>query len=203
MTGLTVDHRAGGGLWKELECRSVRPVTEKGTYSPSTSPSICPAPFLSQLMGTWLIYAETHRHTLIYAAPHRLQAHSQADVPQYNVQTGAQGPRVYTTFRQHVHLHTSPAPTSPLSLSPSSSSCWQLCTIPLDALCCSDTGFNKFALVVTSRMWPWGGECPAAPDCTCLYVNHGHSLRQTLSTTFPPLPQSWSEAGGSGPPPKL
>jgi hypothetical protein len=74
---------------------------------------------------------------------------------------------------------------------------------PLAALCCSDTGFNKFALVVTSRMWPWGGECPAAPDCACLYVNHGHNLRQTLSTTFLPLPQPWSEAGGSGPPPEL
>lgn len=32
----------------------------------------------------------------------------------------------------------------------------------LTAPSCSDTGYNKFALVVTSRMWPWGGECPAA-----------------------------------------
>lgn len=76
-----------------------------------------------------------------------------------------------------------PLPFAPL-LPASPASLPGLSTIPPScppAPCCSNTGYNKFALVVTSRMWPWGGECPTAPDCTCLYVNHGHSLRRTLS----------------------
>lgn len=39
----SLDHRGGGGLWRELECRSVRPMTEKGTHSLPMLPSICPA----------------------------------------------------------------------------------------------------------------------------------------------------------------
>lgn len=121
----------------------------------------------------------------------------------YNMQSCAHRPHAHTTFGQHRHVHTSSFHSFP-SHPPSSSSYWHLSTTPsppLAALCCSDTSFNKFALVVTSRMWPWGGERPAAPDFTCLYVNHGHSLCQTLSTTFLPLLQPWSEVGGPGPPP--
>lgn len=107
----SLDHRGGGVLWRELECGSVRPMTEKGTHSLPMLPSICLAwtgdylaPISSHLMDTWLIYAETHRHTLIYAAPHLLQSHSQANVPST---TCRPGPQVHTTFHQHMHLHTS------------------------------------------------------------------------------------------------
>lgn len=84
----------------------------------------------------------------------------------------APGPQTCTpaTIYSQMPLHT---PHPPL-LSPCtpSISLSQLSTTPppppplhaLSGPCCSNTGYNKFALVVTSRMWPWGGECPAAPN---------------------------------------
>lgn len=99
---------------------------------------------------------------------------------------------------------TPPLPTPLLSLLPPPAATGTSApspSPPLTALCCSDTGFNKFALVVTSRMWPWGGECPAAPDFTCLYVNHGHGLHQTFEYNFPTSTPVVEEVSGPGPPP--
>lgn len=33
--GQSLDHRGGGGLWRELECGSVRPKTEQGHTQPA------------------------------------------------------------------------------------------------------------------------------------------------------------------------
>lgn len=74
-------------------------------------------------------------------------------------------------------LPTHPPPSTLFPPCTPSISLSQLSTIPslpptarpptanaLTAPCCSNTGYNKFALVVTSRMWPWGRECSAAPN---------------------------------------
>lgn len=57
--------------------------------------------------SSWTHGSYMQRHTLIYAAPHPLQPHSQADVPCYNVQARAQGLHIHTAFHQHMHVHTS------------------------------------------------------------------------------------------------
>lgn len=183
-------------------------MTEKGTHSLPMLPSLCPAPTgdcLTPFSWTRGSYMQRHTGTHSSMQPHTCSNPTAKQMcPSTNVQTWAQGPQVHSPFRQHVHLHTS-FPPLPFHFYPSPAAAGNSVpslSPPLVALCCSDTGFNKFALVMTSRMWPWGGECPAAPDCTCLYVNHEHSLRQTLGTTFLPLPQPWSEAGGSGPTPE-
>lgn len=127
LTGLTVEGKAWttgvgvvcGGSWNA----GLRgPRQNRGTHSLPMPPihpawtSDCPGPSLSQLMDTRLIYAETHRHTLIYAAPHPLEPHTQADVPRYDMQSWAHRPHVRTTFHQPTLTRTPPLPTPLLSL---------------------------------------------------------------------------------------
>lgn len=179
--------RGWGGLWMDLECRFREAGQGEGALSLPTPRFHMPGrrgpclPASPPPPTTRLIYAETHRHTLMHAAPHTAPGRT----PERMCPDPA-GQLRYTDPHRPLAYAPAHPPSIPFAPLPPASSLQRLSTSApapdhpppraLAAPCCSNTGYDKFALVVTSRMWPWGGECPAAPDRTCLYVNHGHGL---------------------------
>lgn len=166
--------RAGAACGWSWHAGSVQPA--EGRRRDAACPLLAPR-FLVPSSAWLCLSPSTHRRTHICRGT---QAHTHLCSPTHGTGLGGWGgdvprhsscPRPTDLHARHHPLADAPAHPHPPLLSPCTpfTSLSQLSSTPpplhaLSGPCCSNTGYNKFALVVTLRMWPWGGECPAAPN---------------------------------------